>query len=125
MFAADAFSLLRLGIALDKGSTAAASAGLGGAGMAAFGGHWLVALVSAAVGAAAAAGTKIYKVRKLAETREKWAMVLGQLDNESLGLFVGEVARRYPQVAGALHADVLGTLRTERVISAGRGGLVG
>lgn len=119
-FAADAQQLVRLGVRLDKGATLAEGAGLGGAGVAAFGGHWLLAAGAAIVGALASAGAHYYKQKKIDETREKWRYVLSALDEDGLRQFVLEVRTFYPDIAAALSAHTLGTYGTQRLLTWGR-----
>lgn len=119
-FAADAHELVRMGVRLDKGATLAEGAGLGAAGVAAFGGHWLLAAGAAIVGALASAGAHYYKQKKIDEMREKWRYVLSGLDDDGLRQFVLEVRRFYPQVAAALSANTLGNYGTQRLLTWGK-----
>lgn len=119
-FAADAHELVRMGVRLDKGATLAEGAGLGGAGVAAFGGHWLIAVGAAVVGALASAGAQYYKQKKIDEVRQKWRYVLSGLDDYGLRQFVLEVRSFYPQIASALSANALGNYGTQRLLTWGK-----
>jgi len=116
-FSNDVHQLVKLGVRIEKGATLAEGAGLGAGAAAAIGGHWLIALGVAVVGAIAGEVSREYKKAKIEEMRTKWVGIFGAMDRDELGLFVGELQRYFPATIPGLQTSLLGTASTNRLLT--------
>ena len=102
----------------EKGGTIGLATGIGFGAGAALGGHWAIALAGIAVGAIAKAAASNHKQTEFNQMRAKWQGILNGLSDSQLRQFVFDIGTCYPQLAGALSPQVLGTTPTQRLLQA-------
>lgn len=116
-FSNDVHQLVKLGVRIEKGATLAEGAGIGAGAAVAIGGHWLIGLGVALVGAIAGEVSRDYRKAKVEEMRSKWVGIFGAMDRDEMGLFVNELSRYFPATIPALQSSLLGTAATNRLLA--------
>jgi hypothetical protein len=96
----DIQSLLDLGINLDKGELVAKSGGTIWTGFELASGHWLAALAVGGITLLAGSLVKGYKLIKLREMKNKWALRLADLNEEESNYLFSGLHKRYPFLVG-------------------------
>ena len=100
----DVEELFELGITVEKGVLGTQAGGMVGAGLAAYSGHWLVALVAGAASLFANSIGNSYKRIKLHEFQLKWLSAMNQLDQSQSAAFLEALLTDCPIIAAQLPA---------------------